>query len=84
MVVWVSFIAGFTPFVILIAATFNKEAYWEIKKTDYLYGIVAILSMLLWYITKDPSSALLFALIADFAVGYPTLIKTYHYPKTES
>ena len=84
VIAWATFIAGITPFAILIAASFNPNAYWEIKQTDYIYGAIAVLAMIIWYITKEPNIALILALIADFAVAIPTIIKTYQYPKTES
>ncbi|OGG87831.1 hypothetical protein A2592_02490 [Candidatus Kaiserbacteria bacterium RIFOXYD1_FULL_42_15] len=84
MIAWATFIAGLTPFIILVAASFNSNAYWQIKRTDYLYGIIAVLAMVIWYITNEPNIALALALIADFFVAIPTLIKTYQYPKTES
>jgi hypothetical protein len=74
---------GFLPFLILAAAYFNPLAYWEIKPRDYFLAAVAVFSMTLWYITKNPNLAIVFALLADFFASLPTIIKSYRFPDSE-
>src|SRR5690349_2047349 len=45
-----TFMVGFTPLLIFIAAFFNKKAYWKISKLDIICGALSILGLLLWYI----------------------------------
>ena len=72
---WVSFVAGFTPLLILSASFFNKKAYWKSEPRDYYLMAAAIIGIILWAITDNPNFAILFSLIADVLAALPTLIK---------
>lgn len=84
LIAWITFVSGLVPFLVLTAAIFNPQTYWEIRKLDYAFAAIGIFSIWLWYVTKNPTLALTFALLADFAVAIPTIIKTYKYPETEA
>ena len=81
---WASFAAGFTPFLILAASFLNKNAYWKTERRDYYLMAAAIAGIILWAVTDSPNLAILFALLADFLAGVPTLLKAYRYPESES
>lgn len=81
---WVSFAAGFTPFLIVAASFLNKKAYWKTEKRDYIVMVGAFLGIILWTVTSNPNVAILFALIADLIAAAPTIIKSYKHPQTES
>ena len=83
-VLWATFAAGFTPFLIVVAASFNKDAYWEIKTQDYLFAAIGVVGVILWQITDEPNLALTFALLADLAVAWPTITKAFTNPESES
>lgn len=81
---WVSFAAGFTPILILLASFINKKAYWKTEPRDYYLMIAAIIGLILWAITDNPNLAIIFSLFADLFAGLPTMIKAYKQPETES
>ncbi len=81
---WTSFVAGFTPLLIVAASFFNKKAYWKSEPRDYYLMAAAIVGIILWAITDDPNLAILFSLAADMLAGIPTLIKAYRHPESES
>ena len=81
---WTSFVAGFTPLLIVAASFFNKKAYWKSEPRDYYLMAAAIVGIILWAITDNPNLALLFALLADLLAGLPTMIKAYRHPHSES
>ena len=81
---WLTFAAGFMPFLIVAASFINKKAYWKTEPRDYILMGVAILGILAWFITDQPNLAILFTLVADLCAGIPTLIKSFKYPETES
>jgi len=81
---WLTFAAGFTPFLIVAASFINKKAYWKTHPRDYVLMGAAILGLIAWYITDEPNLAILFTLVADLFAGIPTLIKAYKHPQTES
>ncbi|MBK9795608.1 MAG: hypothetical protein IPP58_03795 [Holophagaceae bacterium] len=81
---WASFVAGFTPLLIVAASFFNKKAYWKSEPRDYYLMAAAILGILLWALTDQPNLALLCSLLADVLASIPTLIKSYRHPHSES
>jgi hypothetical protein len=81
---WLTFAAGFTPFLIVAASFINKKAYWKTQPRDYILMGAAVLGLVAWFITDEPNLAILFTLIADLFAGIPTLIKAYKHPETES
>ena len=81
---WVTFAAGFTPLLILLASFLNPKAYWKTERRDYYLMAAAVAGIILWAVTDDPNLALLFSLAADALAGLPTLVKAYRHPQTES
>ncbi|MCX8074191.1 MAG: hypothetical protein N2749_01210 [Clostridia bacterium] len=78
------FMSGFNPLLILIVSLFKKEAYWKITKFDLSCGFFSVLALILWYITKNPIIAIIFAILSDFLAAIPTIIKAWKHPKTEA
>jgi len=77
--------AGFGPLLILIASFVASEnAYWKLEKVDYLCGLFSALALILWIITKDPSVAIIFSMMADAFAAAPTVLKCWRHPETES
>lgn len=81
---WASFVAGFTPLLVVAASFFNKNAYWKSGPRDYVLMAAAIIGIILWVMADNPNLALLFSLLADMLAGAPTLIKSYRHPRSES
>lgn len=81
---WASFVAGFTPLLIVAASFMNKKAYWRTEPRDYCLMGAAILGLILWAMTDNPNLALLFSLLADLLASVPTLVKSYRHPRSES
>lgn len=79
-----TFIVGFVPLVIFIASFFNKEAKWEIGKLDVICGILSILGLTLWLVTKVGNIAIIFSILADGLAAIPTIVKSFHFPDTEN
>lgn len=77
------FMSGFGPFLVLLATFRNKNAYWELKRLDYLCGFFSVVALVLWLITKQPVAAILFAILSDTLAAIPTLRKAWRHPETE-
>jgi hypothetical protein len=43
---WASFVAGFTPLIIVAASFFNKNAYWKSEPRDYYLMAAAIVGII--------------------------------------
>ncbi|MDD4900604.1 MAG: hypothetical protein PHS62_00620 [Patescibacteria group bacterium] len=78
------FMAGFGPLLVFIASFINPRAYWKLEKFDYLCGAISILSLVLWWITKEPLLAIILSIVSDSFAEAPTLIKTWKHAETES
>lgn len=79
-----TFMVGFVPLLIFIASFVNKKAYWKLTKFDMFCGVLSIIGLVLWYITKIGNIAILLSIFADLAAGIPTLVKSYKFPETEN
>ena len=79
-----TFVIGFIPIVIFLATFLNKKAVWKLGRFDYVCGALAILGLILWFITKVGNLAILLSIIADFFAAVPTLVKAYRNPESES
>ncbi len=78
------FMAGFSPLLILAASFFAKKAYWKPSTFDYACGALSALALVMWWLTKDPNIAIVFAVASDALASIPTLAKSWTNPETES
>ncbi|MDQ1281165.1 MAG: hypothetical protein QG670_2429 [Thermoproteota archaeon] len=78
------FMAGFSPFLILIASIAIKKSYWKLTSFDYACGTLSALAIILWLITNNPNVAIMFAIASDALAAVPTLAKAWNHPETES
>ena len=79
-----AFVVGFWPLLTLLASFVNKKAEWKITKFDIICGILSLVGLVLWLITKVGNIAIIFGIIADLLAALPTIKKSYYYPKTET
>ena len=78
------FMAGFSPLLIFTASFFAKKAYWKLSTFDYVCGALSVLALVMWWLTKDPNVAIVFAIASDALASIPTLTKAWTNPETES
>lgn len=79
-----TFMAGFSPLLVITASFFNKKSYWEITKFDIWCGILSFVAIIIWITTKNGMLSLIFAIMADLFASIPTIIKSWKYSETES
>ena len=79
-----TYMAGFGPLLVVIASFFNKNAYWKITKFDIGCGILSAVAIIVWVTTKNGTLSLVFAILADFFAGLPTIIKSWRHSDTET
>ena len=80
MVAAVTFNTG--VFTVLALAGYgyrNNKLTW----TDWACLLLAIVSLMAWYLTNNPVIALLFSLAANILAAIPTFIKAYSEPESE-
>lgn len=78
------FMAGFSPFLIFVASFFAKKAYWKPSTFDYVCGVLSAFALIIWWLTKNPNIAIVFAIASDALASIPTLRKAWTNPETES
>jgi hypothetical protein len=78
-----TFSTGFLPLTVFIASFVNKKAEWKITKFDVVCGLLSILGLILWLVTKVGNIAITFSIMADALAAIPTIVKAYKYPDTE-
>lgn len=80
----VTFMAGFMPMLILIASFISKKSQWKLGMLDFVCGTLSFLGLILWIATGVGNIAIFFGILADGLAGFPTLVKAYFFPETES
>ena len=70
-----------TSFVAYMA--YQKKADTRISKIDTLFFVAAIASLILWYVTSDPLSAVIVLTLIDTLGFAPTFRKVYDKPYQE-
>jgi len=78
-----TFSTGFLPLTVFIASFVNKQAEWKLTRFDLLCGLLSLVGLALWMITRVGNVAIFFSIIADGLAAIPTIVKAYRYPDTE-
>jgi hypothetical protein len=76
--------AGISPLMIFITTFLVRHPAWKIRTFDLTCGALALIGIILWWLTGKGNLAIIFSILAD-ALGFlPTIVKSFKYPKTES
>lgn len=67
----------------IIGITALLKSNYRIAKSDWLFLLLGIFCLLIYLSSNDPWLTTIFAIIADFAIGIPTIVKAYSNAKTE-
>ncbi|MBL8080862.1 MAG: hypothetical protein JNM55_23015 [Anaerolineales bacterium] len=78
-----TFSTGFLPLTVFLASFVNKQAEWKVTKFDLVCGVLSMIGLVLWLVTKVGNVAITFSILADGLAAIPTLVKAYQYPDTE-
>jgi hypothetical protein len=70
-------------FTIIIFLYSLKFGFKHITKTDTYFLIAALLGIIPWILTNDPTISVIIAVSIDLVAFIPTLRKTWHKPETE-
>ncbi len=69
---------------ILIALLSLKKGSRDIRKSDKLFFIAALVSTAPWYLTKDPTISIVIITLIDVFAFIPTIRKTFKSPDSET
>ncbi|MEI6400186.1 MAG: hypothetical protein WCO58_01530 [bacterium] len=71
-------------FTIIIFFFSLKNGFKHVTKTDTVFLIVALLGLIPWALTNDPTISVIIVVAIDLIAFIPTLRKTYNYPHSEN
>lgn len=74
---------GILPFLVFLASFVNKKAEWKLTKFDLLCGVLSVVGLTLWLVTKVGNVAIIFSIMADGLAALPTIVKVFKFPETE-
>lgn len=78
------FMAGFGPFLVIIASLIKKNAFWKIEPFDLFCGFFSLMALVLYVFTYNLAISILFAIISDGLAAIPTITKSWKLPETEN
>jgi len=79
---WPIGVSGFITIYVAFLA-YSKQSDRTITKTDWIFFVLAIISLPLWYVTSDPLWTVVILTIVDILGFGPTFRKAYKYPFEE-
>ncbi len=71
-------------FTVIIFFFSLQYGFKQIKKTDTYFLIAALLGLIPWALTKDPTISVIIVVSIDLIAFIPTLRKTWDHPKSET
>ena len=71
-------------FTVLILVFSLRFGFKHITRTDTVFLIIALLGLIPWLLTKDPTLSVVIAVSIDLVAFVPTLRKAYLHPETET
>lgn len=72
---------AFTIVILLFSLRFGLK---HVTRTDTVFLVIALLGLIPWALTKDPTLSVIIAVSIDLVAFIPTLRKAYKEPKTET
>jgi len=71
-------------FTILIFALSLRHGFKNVRKIDHYFLAIALLGLIPWLITNDPTVSVIIAVSIDLVAFMPTIRKTWLKPQTET
>jgi hypothetical protein len=71
-------------FTIIIFLFALRYGFKNIDRKDTYFLIIALLGLIPWWLTNDPTISVVVVVMIDLIAFIPTLRKTWHAPKTEN
>jgi hypothetical protein len=78
------FFAGLGPLIVLVVSLIKKNGYWKLTKFDLLCGFFSFLALVTYILTRNLSISIFFAILSDGLAAFPTILKSWKFPHTET
>ena len=73
---------AFTIIIFLISLKYLGKA-GHIRPIDHVFLVIALLGLVPWYLTSDPTISVVTVVLVDLVAFVPTLRKTWFHPESE-
>lgn len=75
---------GFTILIFLFSLRYLfKRKAGHIRRVDHYFLVIALLGLIPWVLTKDPTVSVVIVVLIDIVAFIPTLRKTWSHPESE-
>lgn len=78
------FMSGFGPLLVFLFAFIIRQSYWKLSKLDYACGALSVIALFVWLGADSPLLAILLLAGGDLLATFPTIIKAWKHPETET
>ena len=78
-----TFATGFLPFLVFVATFFNRRSVWNLTFFDVSCGVLSVVGLILWKLTRVGNVAIALSIVADGFAAVPTVVKAFRHPNTE-
>jgi hypothetical protein len=80
------FVSEIFTFIIFLLALKNasRNSFKDIQRKDVIFLVIALLGLIPWYFTKDPTMSVVIVVCIDLVAFIPTILKTYRNPESEN
>jgi hypothetical protein len=79
-----TFMVGFSPFLVFLASFFNKKSTYKLTTLDIWCGALSIIGLVCWQLSGSGIFAIIFSIAADLLAAIPTVVQAYYKPNNES
>lgn len=78
------FLAGFLCLLVFLASFANPQSYWKLTSFDMICGSLSLAALFVWGAVDSPRIGILLAGIGDGFASFPTFVKAWKHPETET
>lgn len=78
------FMAGFSPFLVVLIALFKNNASWKMNIIDYICLFISLTALGIWFFLDEGFIATVLVILADGIAFIPTYLKSWKDPDTEN
>ena len=79
-----TFMVGAGPLLVFVASLVSRHGSWRITRLDVTCGVLSLVAVALWLLTRDGTVAIALTIAADGLAALPTVVKAWRHPRTES
>jgi hypothetical protein len=72
------------PLVVFLASFWGRSGYWQMSSFDFSCGVLSLGAIFCWLLYANAPLSITFAGLADLFASFPTIVKSWRAPESES